>query len=233
MYALFVEPVFDVISSIKTHAEYHTLIQSYSNERSRLLKELIEVRGQLVYYKDLQDAGITCDKNNVCAAQIIYKQLHQDDSFFIIDKGSRHGVTVDMVAVLNNVLLGRVTAVCDSYAHVMPISNPNCHVPIVCVESRANGVFRGSVSTGQLDFVSHLEPLVLDEQVITSGDGLIYPQGLALGRIKKFTLNDLGFLYHVDVEPLYDLEKISYCSIISKNCQQVLMQQASPQQESL
>ncbi len=231
MYALFVEPVFDVIRSVKTHAEYHHILESNYRERSRLLKELIEVRGQLVYYKDLQDAGITCDKNTVCTGQIIYKQLHQGDSFFIIDKGSSDGVTVDMLAVLNNTLLGRVTAVYASYAQVMPISNPQCHVPSVCVESRAHGVFHGGLaSTGQLDFISHLEPLVLDEMVITSGDGLIYPQGLALGRIKKFTLNELGFLYEVDVEPLYDLEKISYCSIISKNCQHALTQQV--QQES-
>lgn len=227
MYALFIEPIFDTVVSLKTHAEYQRILQSHYDERSRLLKELVLVRGQLVYYKDLQDAGITADKNTICTAQIIYKQLHQADSFFIIDKGSSDGIMVDMVAVLNNVLLGRVTAVCGSYAHVMPIRNPQCHVPIVCVESRAHGVFRGGLAnstTGQLDFVSHLEPLVLDELVITSGDGLIYPQGLALGRIKKFTLNELGFLYQVDVEPLYDLEKISYCSIISKNCQQALCQ---------
>lgn len=227
MYALFIQPIFDGVTSLKTHAEYHRLLQFCNDERSRLLKELIHVSGQLVYYKDLQEAGITSDKNISCTARIIYKQLRQADSFFIIDKGSSQGVMVDMVVVLNNALLGRVTRVSHSYAHVMPLTNPQCHVPVVCAESRANGVFKGCKdnAAGTLDFVSHLEPLVIDELVITSGDGLIYPQGLALGRIKKFTLNELGFLYHVDVEPLYDLEKISYCSIISKNCQQAIIQQ--------
>ena len=132
-----------------------------------------------------------------------------------------------MVAILKSVLLGRVTAVFNSYAHVMPITNVHCHVPIVCVQSGAHGVFHGVSGSprGQLDFISHLEPLVIDELVITSGDGLIYPQGLSVGRIKKFTLNELGFLYHVDVEPLYDLEKIGYCSIISKDTQSALSEQ--------
>lgn len=222
IYALFVEPVFDAVKSVRTHGEYQRMLQSNYEERSQLLKDLVEVRAHLVYYKDLYDAGILYDKNT-CVAHIVYKQLHQADSFFIIDKGSSDGITVDMVAVLNNVLLGRVTAVFPRYAHVMPLHNIQCHVPIVCAESRAHGVFRGNLKMhGQLDFISHLEPLVLDELVLTSGDGLIYPQGLALGRIKKFALNELGFLYQVDVEPLYDIEKISYCSIISKNMQHAL-----------
>jgi cell shape-determining protein MreC len=223
IHALFIAPISDTILSIKTHTEYHTIIRACQEERSRLLKEVVEVRSHLVYYKNLQDAGITCTNNTVSIGQIIYKQLHQADPFFIIDKGSADGVAVDMVAVLNNVLLGRVVAVFNGYAQVMPISNPQCHIPIVCAESRSHGVFHNSLTThGQLDFISHLEPLVLDDLVLTSGDGLIYPQGLALGRIKKFTLNELGFLYEVDVESLYDLEKIYYCSIISKNTQQAL-----------
>ncbi len=229
MYSLVIQPLLDGVRSLKTHQEYQKILQANYDERSKLLKELIDAHGKLAYYKDLQEAGITFTTNTVCIAQIIYKQLGQDDSFFIIDKGSADGVTHDMVAVLNTMLLGRVTQVYRSYARVMPLHNPQCHVPIVCTESHARGVFRGcrARGIGQLDFISHLEPLVMDELVRTSGDGLMYPQGLAVGRIKKITLNELGFLYDVDIEPLFDVEKISYCSVISKNTQQALQQQVT------
>jgi rod shape-determining protein MreC len=120
-----------------------------------------------------------------------------------------------MLAVLDNVLLGRIVAAYPWYSKVVPTTDAQCHVPIVCATSRAHGVFHGN----KLDFVSHLEPLVVDELVVTSGDGLLYPQGLAVGRIKNFMLNDLGFLYEVAVEPLYDIAMLGYCSIISKNTQ--------------
>ncbi|MBY0110145.1 MAG: rod shape-determining protein MreC [Candidatus Babeliaceae bacterium] len=230
IYSLAIQPLVDGVHSCKTHKEYHRILQANYDERSRLLKELIDARGKLAYYQDLQNAGITYTTNTVCIAQIVYKQLRQDNSFFIIDKGSADGVTPDMVAVLNNLLLGRVTQVYRSYAQVMPLHNPQCHVPIVCAESHARGVFRGCQaddSIGQLDFISHLEQLIKDELVITSGDGLMFPQGLAVGRIKKFTLNELGFLYDVDIEPLFDIEKISYCSVISKNTQQALHKKVS------
>ena len=60
----------------------------------------------------------------------------------------------------------------------------------------------------KLDFVSHLEPLVRDELVLTSGDGLLFPEGPALGTIAQFSLHDQGFLYDVHVKPLYQLDDI-------------------------
>lgn len=211
-YAVTLEPIIHTISRFKTHKEYHAIIEKNHDERSKLLAELIDLNAQLVMYKDLRDLGIVREENTIIG-RIFYKQLHQVDSFFIVDKGSRDGVTSDMVAKLNNILLGRVVAVYPAYCKVMPVTDAQCYVPIVCATSRAHGVFHGN----QLDFVSHLEPLVVDELVLTSGDGLIYPAGLALGSIKKFELNDLGFLYRVEVDPLYDLEHITYCSLVSKN----------------
>ena len=223
LYALCIEPVFGVLRLLKTHREYHQLLHDSYHERSTLLKKLIEADAQLTYYKDLYAAGIWYDKQSVRSARIIYKQLRQADSFFIIDKGSAAGVTIDMVVVFNNVVLGRVTAVFSHCARVMPVSNVQCHVPSVCAHSHAHGVFRGDAhGYGQIDFISHLEHLVPDELVLTSGDGLVYPQGLALGTIKTCTLHASGFLYHVEVEPLYDLETIRYCSVVSKGMHDVL-----------
>lgn len=223
LYALCVEPVFGVLRSLHTHREYHQLLHDSYHERSKLLKELIDADAQLAYYKELYDAGIWYDAKSARSARIIYKQLRQADSFFIIDKGSSAGVTTDMVVILNNVVLGRVTAVFSHCARVMPVSNVQCHVPSVCARSHAHGVFRGDAhGYGQLDFISHLEHLVPDELVLTSGDGLVYPQGLALGTIRTCTLRESGFLYHIEVDPLYDLETVRYCCVVSKGMQDVL-----------
>lgn len=140
--------------------------------------------------------------------------LCHKDPFFIIDKGSRHNIAQDMVAVCGNLLLGRVVEVHSWYSKIMPITHVACHVPVVCATSRAHGVFHGD----KLDFVSHLEPLVLDEFVLTSGDGLIYPQGLAIGRIKHIELDERGFLYNVQIA-LHETNNIVYCSLVSKHMQ--------------
>lgn len=219
LYAYTVHPMQDVYYRFKSHREYHHILECNYRERSVLLQEVIAAQAELMRCKQMHALGIAYEPRqplNYCGtAQIIYKQLQQKDSFFIIDKGSSDGIALNMLATLNNVLLGRVVGVYPWYARVMPITDQQCHVPIVCAQSGAHGVFHGN----QVDFISHLEPLVLDELVLTSGDGLLYPQGLAIGRIKNFTLNNLGYLYEVAVEPLYDLNSISYCSLISKNIQ--------------
>lgn len=224
LYSCTVQPILTTVARFENHNEYQYIVQKINHERSELLKQLIDAESQLLEYKDLRDLHIKREKNHIAVCQIIYKQLQQKDSFFIIDKGSVHGIMPDMIAVCDGVLLGRVTDVFPWFARVLPLIDAQCHVPIICSTSRAQGVYHGdqSLNMGSVDFISHLEPLVLDELVLTSGDGLIYPQGLAVGRIKKFTLNDLGFLYHVDVALLCDISSLSHCSIVSKNTQSVL-----------
>ncbi len=219
LYAYTVQPMQDAYYRFKSHKEYHLLIERNYHERSLLLQDVIKAQAELMRCKQMHALGIVYEQRqplNYCGtAQIIYKQLQQKDSFFIIDKGSSDGIALNMLATLNNVLLGRVVSVYPWHARVMPITDQQCHVPVVCAQSGAHGVFHGN----QIDFISHLEPLVLDELILTSGDGLLYPQGLAVGRIKNFTLNNLGYLYEVVVDPLYDLNNLSYCSLISKNTQ--------------
>ncbi len=223
LYSFTFHPFHKIISFWRHYNEYHQIIENNYKERSYLLEELIKKESALVRCQKLHELGIPY--KNVDAipleivCQIIYKQLNQQNSFFIIDKGSLHGICVDMVVAVNNLLLGRVVDVYPWYAHVMPVTDARCYVPVVCATSGAHGVFHGD----QIDFVSHLEPLVVDEVVLTSGDGLIYPAGLGVGRIKKFTLHNLGFLYEVNVAPLADFSHIDYCYVLSKNTQKALM----------
>ena len=49
--------------------------------------------------------------------------------------------------------------------------------------------------------------------VLSSGTGLLYPQGLCLGTITSFAKNDVD--YAITLKPLIDLEKLEYCFLIS------------------
>lgn len=217
LYGVTFAPIVDTVAAYKKYRQYEQVLQHVEHERAQFAQQLIEAQAQLVRYGDMADclpARETCAE----CCRIIYKQLAQHDGFFIIDKGSRHGITTDMVAVYKDMLIGRVTQVYPLCARVMPITHEHCKVPIVCAQSRAHGVHYGN----KLDFVSHLEPLVRDELVLTSGDGLLFPEGLALGTIAEFSLHDQGFLYDVHVKPLYQLDDITCCTILTKGTAQAV-----------
>ncbi len=220
LYILTVQPIITVVNACKQQRTYHLLLQHNYDERSALLQELIQARAEIAQLRAMQASGVSYQPVDPLRihtiAQIIYRQPGNDDPFFIIDKGSSQPIEPYMVAAVQGRLLGRVTAVYPFHARVMPVTHKGCHVPIVCATSQARGIFHGN----GIDFVSHLEPLIIDELVLTSGDGLVYPPGLALGRIKQMNLNQLGFLYDVLVESLNSDYEENYCQIVSKKVEQ-------------
>lgn len=60
-------------------------------------------------------------------------------------------------------------------------------------------------------------PMQEGDLVLSSGEGLIFPRGFALGNVKHYQVN--GLLHDVIVEPLINLETINYCYVIQKGAE--------------
>jgi rod shape-determining protein MreC len=146
---------------------------------------------------------------------ILSKTISEQSHTMLIDAGSLHGIQVDMIALYNNILLGRVTQVYPTYSKVVLISDRDCKVAVYCAATGACGIHEGCNSkTCVVSKVSHLDKVTLDDLVISSGQGSIFPQGFALGRITEYQQQDL--FYTITVAPLIDYATLSYCMIISK-----------------
>lgn len=148
-------------------------------------------------------------------AHIIMKEFDTHQTY-TIDVGSHKGIELDMVAVYNNCLIGRVSTVYPYWSKVTLITDPACKVAAYTAISHISGIHEGALKLDvtQLAFVSHLQQVSIGELVISSGEGLVFPRGYALGAIKK--VESEGFNLVIDVQPLVDLKKLSYCYIIKK-----------------
>jgi cell shape-determining protein MreC len=60
--------------------------------------------------------------------------------------------------------------------------------------------------------VSHLDTLKEGDLVISQGEGLIFPRGFGLGRVKSYELD--GVQYHVTIEPLLDVSTLTFCLLL-------------------
>ena len=153
--------------------------------------------------------------------QVILKQFSQSGHFFLVDAGTNRGITVDMIAVYNNCLVGRVVEVHPWYSKVILITDCLSSVPVVCATTHTHGIHEGahSLTHSKLEFVSHLQPLQQGDLIISSGDGLIYPKGFALGKVAEFSLNSLGLNYVVSVELLLNLQEVDHCYLVAKGAE--------------
>jgi rod shape-determining protein MreC len=216
---MIVKPVQCFLTDRHSIAQLEKTVVRLRAEKKDLLAEVIALHSTIWYQeniKELIDFSARYTADSLPCAQIIMKQFSDYEHSFLIDYGSVHGAEVDMVAVYKNCILGRVCQVYPYYSKVICVSDPLCKIPVYCNRSHAKGIYEGMLNeyAGALQYVSHLDTLELDELVISSGEGVIFPQGFAVGKIHCFELASLH--YDVVVKPLLSLKEIEYCCLLKK-----------------
>ncbi len=217
--SFFIEPIRKLRDERKTMQQLRVLLAQLQQEKEDLQQNVIMLQNQLQYAQDtdtLHEFAQQYDTLHMCVAQIITKIFSDQQHYFLVDAGRNKGIEKNMVAVYKNCLLGRVIDVYPWYSKILLVTDRSCKVAVLCSQTKVRGIHEGlnSVQKTQLSFVSRLEPLSPSDMVISSGEGLVFPRGFGLGKIKEFHANKL--YYTISIEPLLDFSKITYCYLIKK-----------------
>lgn len=214
-----VMPIKHYFERNRSRQEIEHLLCLLQQERDDLVAQNVQLNAMLSYTKEtkeLVDFKKQFESVEARLTQVLVKHFSDQSHYFLIDKGSNAGIAPDMVAIYKNCLLGKVVEVYPHYSKVLLVTDSLCKVAAYCAHTQASGIHEGNnneMVTG-IRYVSHLAQVEADDLVLSSGDGLIFPKGFALGKIK--TCNPEGLFYDVTIEPLLDLRKIDYCFIIQK-----------------
>ncbi|GMU19832.1 MAG: hypothetical protein AMXMBFR12_10230 [Candidatus Babeliales bacterium] len=214
-----VSPLKSYFQNRKTVAELEQQLADLQEQHHIMLAQNIELHGMISYAQDTQELiefKKQYDFSTAVLSQVLVKNFSEQAHFFLIDKGSNVGVAKDMVALYKDCLIGRVVEVYPRYSKVMLISDQSCKVAAYCAQSKATGIYQGDNQewNSRLNHVSHLAQLEPGELILSSGDGMIFPRGFGIGKVKSFQ-ND-GLFHHVVVEPLVDLHAINHCYLVQK-----------------
>lgn len=159
-------------------------------------------------------------------AQVLARHLSSSNQFFLVDAGSSQNIKKDMVALYRNAIVGRVSEVYPWYCKVCLITDSDCKVASFCSpvnipakkgpKKNISGIHEGinDASHTVMRYVSHLEPVKVGDDLLSSGEGLVFPKGFALGKIISADKGDL--FYAITVQPSLDFNTLRYCTLISK-----------------
>lgn len=214
-----VTPIKQWFEKKRTVHELNVCIATLRAERENLLAENIKLSATLDYRNDIQellDFKQQYDDKFACLTHILVKNFSDQAHFFLIDGGSKKGIKTDMVAVFKNCLLGRVIEVYPLYSKVVLITDKTCKVASYCKQTNASGIYHGNNQFDYMtvDHVSHLSLIKEGDYIFSSGEGLVFPRGFALGRVISSECN--GLFYRVKIAPLIDIRSLQYCYIIQK-----------------
>ena len=142
--------------------------------------------------------GEDADIGHSIAAQLVLDSGGPFTRTLVANAGADHGVRVGFIALNEYGLVGRVVSVGRRSARVLMLDDYNSRIPVIGESSRVRAVLAGQatqppelltrpfeVETPRLDFVVGAQSLREGEQVITSGDGGLFPRGIPVGIARR------------------------------------------------
>lgn len=149
-------------------------------------------------------------------AHVVAHDVSNDYFVIRIDKGERDGVFAGMGVISPNGLVGRVQRVTAHYSDVLTLVDPTSNVDAIIQRSRARGIISGQSKqlTCKMKYVDRLEDVAVNDTVVSSGFGAIFPKGLLVGYVTAVIPNANGILQTVTVKSGVDIYRLEEVFIV-------------------
>ena len=104
----------------------------------------------------------------------------------LIDAGSNKKISFGNPVITDQGLVGRVVGVSPDVSRVLMVTDVTSHVPVMILRSDARAMMSGDGGGyPKLDFVRGKDSVKVGDQILSSGDGGVFPRGLPVGEAVK------------------------------------------------
>lgn len=202
-------------------------IQSYiflKRENKKLIEENAMLRNQLKNSKierifdPLKKINtIYLQKYIYMPVKIINNSIFQQENFFIINKGKLDGIGVDMGVILPDGIAGIIIKTSSHFSTAISLLNTKIKINARLKRSKHfgtiiwNGVSHDTVILK--DIPKHVS-ISLGEEIETDSRSNIFPEGIIIGIIKDYKLDQENSIYNIKVKLKADLSSIESAYVV-------------------
>ena len=218
-----------VQSSIFGVKHYFTL----RGENEALALRVAELENQLASYREKETNALTDSLSldgidpamaeslaqyRYTTARIIANSISRSRNFITINRGLMHGVVEDMAVISpSGMMIGYVVGCSERYSVVMPMLN---------MDFRTSGKIAGDEHFGSIswsgsspykvemtDLSKHAD-IEIGDEVVSAGLAHYFPEGVKIGYVESFEINDTQTSYSVTVRLAADMTKLNNVILI-------------------
>lgn len=177
--------------------EENRRLREGSVERAALVSENAALRAQL-------GVGAPRSRTLADAAVIAFDPL-SFTHYATINRGARDGVRAQMPVIMpGDVVFGKITAVHETTAEVMLITDGNNKASGMTASGSASGVLGGAKGgTLLLDLIEKSAAIAQGDLIVTSGLDGVYPRGLIIGRVAEIIAQEEGIFQQAHLSAAY------------------------------
>ena len=217
------------VSDLKDSVEE---VQNLTEENEKLRAEVEQLRAQnlnasealsenqrlraLLGYKQ------NATQFDIVAASIIGRESATWSSVVLINRGTLDGVADNMAVVTEMGLVGHVIEAGLNTSKVQLILDPRSSVGTLIQrpESRVAGIVEGDINNPHAPKMVNIPKdadVKVDDMIVTSGFGGVYPKGIVVGKIKEIRNDEGGLLKHGVVATTVNFEKLEDVAVITES----------------
>lgn len=231
---ILISPVQKVVSSA---VNWFDTIYGYLYEYDSLLADNESLRSQLADAQQSARDGIAASEENARLRRLLeLREKHTDYEFesskvvlwsssnwshsFTISKGASSGIELgDPVVTEYNAVVGQITELGETWATVSTLIDVDMSVGAFVGNTGTSGIVMGEYSfmkakNAKLTFLADGAQIFVGDEVLTSGNGGAFPQGLVIGKITAVQTEAGGQIEYGIVEPQVDFDSLVQVFVI-------------------
>ena len=213
--ANYITNIFNDINSLLTTYEENKRLKMRLEEFAVLQAEVNTLKSENKNLSELVDKESSLQDFNPLYATVIARNPDQWEEKIILNKGTAHGVELNMAVMTSKGLIGKISLVTPftSEVELLFSNNPNYRVSAM-VQGKNKDVFgliegydveRNELLLKRID--SSLDVKV-GEKIVSSGLGGIFPKGILIGEVTEVTTDDFGLTKMAYVKPSADFSML-------------------------
>jgi rod shape-determining protein MreC len=216
----------NIFNSVNNIESYFSL----KKENEKLLEENARLRSGLQVSFLISDTSFAFSDSlyNYIPARVVSNSVNKQNNFMLINKGSLHGIEKEMGVISGKGIAGIVIGTSKHYSRVMSVLHRNSRISgrIKKNNQLVNVVWDGqSYLNGKVnDIPSHIR-LMTGDTIVTSGNSLIFPEGIVIGTIIDQTITENKSLGEATLAFCTDFNSLEHVYLIENKMK--------PEQDSL
>ena len=216
---------------IKNFFSSYVFLVGVKRENEKLKEENLRLKQELSYYIEREILYQKLEKLYKISprfqypqvvAKIIYRATDPFSDQIILDKGSKDGLMPQMpvLALIGNEgvgLVGQVIEVHRNWSRVILVTDPSFAADVKILRTQDRGILKGKGERYcALEYLPLYSEAKAGDIVITSGQDLIYPEGILVGSITNLTKDSQGLFKKGEVKPVIDLYNLNWVVVLLK-----------------
>ncbi|WP_099362057.1 rod shape-determining protein MreC [Fredinandcohnia onubensis] len=213
---------FDNINHIENTYEENKLLKEKLDSYGQLEAKVQELEKENGKLRDVLEKTESLDHFNKIQATVIGRNPDQWHEIITVNRGTRHGVEVDMAVITSKGLIGKVKHANTFTSTIQLLSSPNRINRISAYiqgESKIMGLIEGYDEEKEALLFKINTPdskIEKDQKVLTSGLGGIFPSELYIGEVMDIVPDDYGLTKTAYIRPAADFYEIDHVIIVER-----------------